>query len=69
MVAAFAQGIPGKLLERETARSITHYIAAGDSPYIDDCHIATAAPHATDPELAEKLWMLSEEIVGQKFML
>ena len=35
--------------------------------YLSDCQLAEASPHATDPETAERLWRLSEELVGQKF--
>jgi NAD(P)-dependent dehydrogenase (short-subunit alcohol dehydrogenase family) len=45
--------------------------------YLEDCSIAVAAggaaqsagyvPHAVDPEAAEGLWTLSEEIVGEQF--
>ena len=35
--------------------------------YLSDCQIAEAAAHARDANAAERLWRLSEEIVGQKF--
>ncbi|KAK0625018.1 hypothetical protein B0T17DRAFT_491733 [Bombardia bombarda] len=35
--------------------------------YISDCQIADSAPHASDPVAAERLWKLSEELVGEKF--
>ncbi|KAI0543038.1 putative retinol dehydrogenase 12 [Xylaria digitata] len=39
--------------------------------FIDDANLTTdpkiVKPWATDPELAEKLWSLSEELVGEKF--
>ena len=35
--------------------------------YLADCQFAPAAEHATDPKIAEKLWSLSEELVGEKF--
>ncbi|KAB5585106.1 oxidoreductase-like protein [Coniochaeta sp. 2T2.1] len=37
--------------------------------YLKDCQIEQPAPHASDPKLAERLWHLSEELVGQKFAL
>lgn len=37
--------------------------------YLKDCQIEEPAPHAADPEIAERLWHLSEELVGQKFNL
>jgi len=41
---------------------------AGET-YMADCQLAEAAPHATDPVAAERLWKLSEELVGQDFLL
>lgn len=37
--------------------------------YLKDCQIEDPAPHASDPEIAERLWHLSEDLVGQKFSL
>lgn len=37
--------------------------------YLSDCKIAQPADHANDLKAAEKLWHLSEELVGQKFDL
>ncbi|KAK9489942.1 hypothetical protein V1508DRAFT_298570 [Lipomyces doorenjongii] len=37
--------------------------------YLSDCQVSIPAPHANSSEMAEKLWNLSEEIVGQRFML
>ncbi|KAK9351855.1 hypothetical protein V1523DRAFT_415671 [Lipomyces doorenjongii] len=37
--------------------------------YLSDCQVSIPAPHANNAEMAEKLWNLSEEIVGQRFML
>lgn len=37
--------------------------------YLSDCQVAEAAAHARDAKAAERLWKLSEEIVGQKFEL
>ncbi|KAI8576450.1 hypothetical protein K450DRAFT_256819, partial [Umbelopsis ramanniana AG] len=54
----------------------THIVAAFDpkiasdsGAYLDDCQIAMdhAKPYAKDDTQAEKLWALSEQIVGQKF--
>jgi hypothetical protein len=28
-----------------------------------------AVEHATNPELADKLWQLTEELLGQKFVI
>ncbi len=35
--------------------------------YLADCAIAAAAPYATDPDAAARLWALSEELVGETF--
>lgn len=35
--------------------------------YLDDCQIRRPAKWAEDPEMAERLWRLSEELVGEKF--
>ncbi|KAK5662437.1 hypothetical protein OQA88_8348 [Cercophora sp. LCS_1] len=37
--------------------------------YLDNCQFKDPAPHASDPVAAERLWKLSEELVGQKFDL
>lgn len=35
--------------------------------YVKDCQIAEALDYATDAQNAQRLWRLSEELVGQKF--
>lgn len=53
----------------------THVVAAFDprieaynGAYLEDGNLSNGAkPHATNPEFAEKLWKLSEQLVGQKF--
>ncbi|KAJ9316416.1 hypothetical protein DTO271D3_3221 [Paecilomyces variotii] len=42
-------------------------IQSQSGAYLDDCQIGTAAEYAQNKENSEKLWKLSEEIVGQKF--
>ncbi|KAK3317350.1 hypothetical protein B0T19DRAFT_290271 [Cercophora scortea] len=37
--------------------------------YLSDCQIAEPSPHASDSVAAERLWKLSEELVGEKFNL
>jgi hypothetical protein len=38
--------------------------------YLSDCAVSEPlAPYAKDPENAEKLWKLSEKLVGQSFDL
>lgn len=41
--------------------------AAGKDFYLSDCQLIDAAPWAVDADNAEKLWKLSESLVGQKF--
>lgn len=40
----------------------------GKGIFMDDCQIAETARWATDPVAAEKLWAVSEELVGEKFL-
>ncbi|KAJ6153518.1 hypothetical protein N7470_006477 [Penicillium chermesinum] len=61
------------------SRAATHVFAAFDpdisehnGAYLQDCHIAdpwteTVKPWATSAVEAEKLWKMSEQLVGQKF--
>ncbi|KAK6359977.1 hypothetical protein TWF696_001098 [Orbilia brochopaga] len=35
--------------------------------YLDDCQFKAPVPWAVDPEAAQRLWKLSEEIVNEKF--
>jgi NAD(P)-dependent dehydrogenase (short-subunit alcohol dehydrogenase family) len=51
-------------------------LAGQGGQYLEDCHVARVASedsaggvqsYATDPELAERLWHLSEELVGESF--
>jgi hypothetical protein len=34
---------------------------------LHDCQMCDAMPYATDPNLADRLWKLSEELVGSRF--
>ncbi|KAK7958000.1 Short-chain dehydrogenase/reductase SDR [Apiospora saccharicola] len=38
-----------------------------NEPYLSDCQFAEPAAWAKDAEAAEKLWKLSEELIGEKF--
>ncbi|KAM0816080.1 putative Oxidoreductase [Seiridium cardinale] len=42
-------------------------IPASSPAYLANGHIHEALDYATDPEKADKLWSLSEDILGQKF--
>ncbi|KAJ7457958.1 NAD-P-binding protein [Mycena galericulata] len=37
--------------------------------YLDDCKVAneSVAPHSSDPVVAQKLWTLTEEIIGEEY--
>lgn len=37
--------------------------------YLINCNAKPEVEHATSPELAEKLWELSEDLIGEKFMI
>ena len=37
--------------------------------YLHNCQFIDAVPHAKDPVAAERLWKLSEKLVGEKFDL
>jgi len=41
----------------------------GKGVYMEDCQIVETKSWATDPGAAEKLWSVSEELVGEKFPL
>lgn len=34
--------------------------------FLSECQLTKALPHATDPQLARRLWTLSEELTDQK---
>ncbi|KAI0856799.1 hypothetical protein F4860DRAFT_491706 [Xylaria cubensis] len=37
--------------------------------YLSDCQFFPCADHAKDPDVAERLWKLSEKLTGQRFIL
>ncbi|KAH7092336.1 hypothetical protein FB567DRAFT_236240 [Paraphoma chrysanthemicola] len=39
------------------------------SVLLHDCQLSEAAPYATNPDMAERLWTLSEKLVGIEFKL
>lgn len=66
----------GGMVYKTPAQGASTTVVAATSPelesrggaYLEDCAISTAlAPHATDPADAERLWALSERLVGQTF--
>ncbi|KAK7926817.1 hypothetical protein PG985_003815 [Apiospora marii] len=60
-----------KTLDQGSATTLVAALdpALNDSnePYLSDCQFAEPAPWAKDAENAEKLWKLSEELIGEKF--
>jgi hypothetical protein len=42
-------------------------VTAGNGVYLDDCQFKRPSKWASDPKKAERLWELSEDLVGQKF--
>ncbi len=42
-------------------------VAAETGVYLDDCHTKRPSKWASDVEKAEKLWSLSENMVGEMF--
>jgi NAD(P)-dependent dehydrogenase (short-subunit alcohol dehydrogenase family) len=81
--AAAAQNADGKppqvkTVEQGAATSIwAGFVGSADEVggrYCEDCHVAAVQesgdgvrPYAVDPEMAEKLWTLSEAMVGERF--
>ncbi|KAI9642707.1 hypothetical protein NHQ30_008438 [Ciborinia camelliae] len=67
----FSGPIPWKSFEAGTS---TILVAALDPAlkdhsgvFLSDCQISETAEYTTNPQYAERLWALSEKIVGQKF--
>ncbi|KAK9233847.1 hypothetical protein V1525DRAFT_115672 [Lipomyces kononenkoae] len=72
------RGFP-TLVEDERPKSLSEGCATGlvaalddslegkSGAYLSDCVIETPMEYARDSDNAEKLWLLSEELIGQKF--
>ncbi|MBE3048821.1 hypothetical protein IMZ48_41255 [Candidatus Bathyarchaeota archaeon] len=73
--AAFDPALRGKCSScnhPEAGRGLTCCVADHNGAYLQDCRLAdpwkdTVRPWATSPLEAEKLWKLSEKLVGQEF--
>ena len=67
--AAAGGALPPRVgVEVGAATSVWAVISPGlGGSYLADCAIATARPYATDPVAAQRLWALSEELVGERF--
>jgi NAD(P)-dependent dehydrogenase (short-subunit alcohol dehydrogenase family) len=64
-------GLPPMVeVEVGAATSVWAAVAAADADgghYCADCAVAEAAPYATDPDAARRLWALSEALTGESF--
>jgi hypothetical protein len=72
LVAAFDPGLNGKcqmICVVKLILSLWLLDPEARETYMADCQLAEAAGHATDPVAAERLWKLSEELVGQEFLV
>ena len=62
-------GLPPMVeVEVGAATSVWAAVAAPDTDggrYCADCAVAPAAPYATDPDAARRLWALSESLTGE----
>lgn len=45
------------------------YFLEESGHYLADCQIAEPAPHASDKNVGDRLWRLSEDLVGENFDL
>lgn len=74
LVAAFDPALNGtcihiRLHTRNGVAAKQSIITEMPGIYLTDCQIVKAAAFATDPNNADRLWHLSEDLVGQKFDL
>jgi hypothetical protein len=57
------------LISTFNVRALLIFLADVQDGYLADCQLAPAAEYATDAKIADRLWVLSEELVGEKFSL
>ncbi|KAF2449797.1 retinol dehydrogenase 12 [Karstenula rhodostoma CBS 690.94] len=62
---------PPKTLDQGAATAVVAALdpglRGGEAVYLDDCQVSDSAPAwSTDPQIAERLWKLSEDIVKEK---
>ena len=74
LVAALDPALNGELLPSTHFRNLSHVqltllAAEVGGLYLSDCQFAEPFAHARDPVAADRLWKLSEELVGEKFSL
>ena len=70
MIAAFDPALNGEF-DDGCLRDGTDVVDLNTSNgvYLVECQFGAAADFAVDPEAAERLWRLSEILVGEKFSL
>lgn len=51
-----------------TAPDLTPVNLGPDNIYLADCQVTRPARHASDSGKAERLWKLTEELVGTKYL-
>jgi hypothetical protein len=69
LVAATDPALNGKLDFFTTTMETDELFLEIKGLFLNDCQFAEPAPHAKVPASAERLWKLSEELVGEKFDL
>jgi hypothetical protein len=74
LVAAFDPALNstcthGQMLTRNSIVAKQAFVTEMSGIYLNDCQIAEAAAFATDRNIANRLWYLSENLVGQRFDL
>ena len=72
MYAAFEPSLRGETTTPIRPMYMLISLKDHNGAYLQDCHVAdpwtdTIKPWATDKVEAEKLWKLSEKLVGQEF--
>lgn len=77
LVAALDPALKGKYISLHSVHLLlpnsqpplnnTNTPSAHSGTFLSDCQIFKTADYTTNPQYAEKLWTLSEKIVGEKF--
>lgn len=69
MVAALDPALNGRALHIHLLMIILICVLDRAGLYMSDCQFFPCADYAKDPEIAARLWKLSEELIGEKFDL
>lgn len=74
LVAALDPALKGKYIPTLGLNHTSSMLILGNHTdhsgvYLSDCQITETAEYTTNPDYAERLWELSEKLVGQKFDL